>query len=312
MKAVFLDAKTFSEQVDLSAIKSQVKELNVYPVTAPEEVVERTFDADIIITNKVVIDADVIKQLPNLSLICVAATGVNNIDLDAATEANIVVKNVSGYAEYTLAQYVFSQILAHYSDIQHHNEFAQGATWPQSDTFCLHSKPMFELKEKTLGLVGYGVLAKAVERIALAFGMQVVIADRKDATKLRDGRQPFEAVMKNSDIISLHCPLTAETEHLIDAHALSLMKPTAMLINTARGAVVNSLDLKQALENNQIALAVLDVLEQEPPPADHPLLQAPLKNLKITGHIAWATLEAQQRLLTMLAGNIKAFKESSR
>ena len=310
MKAVFLDSETFSEGIAFNEIEQQVDQLDVYSMTSPEQVIERLEHAEIAITNKVVLDQQILNTLPALKLICVAATGVNNIDLAAAKALGITVKNVSGYAEYTVAQYVFSQILEHYSDIKTHNENTQAGNWQKANTFCLHGKPMWELKDKTIGLVGYGVLAKAVERLALAFGMKVLIAERKVAKTVRSERFAFEYVLSHADIVSLHCPLTSETDSLIDAEALNLMKPNAMLINTARGAVVNSQDLKKALEQQKIALAVLDVLEQEPPPKNHPLLNVELTNLKITGHIAWATMEAQQRLLGMVAENIKEYVNS--
>ena len=307
MKAVLLDSQTFSNGISFNEIEQQVQQLDVYPLTDSKHVVERLRGANIAITNKVVLDKKIIEALPELELICVAATGVNNVDLRAAQAHGVSVKNVSGYAEFTVAQYIFAQILEHFSNIKSHNTDTQAGHWQNAETFCLHGKPMWELKDKIIGLVGYGVLAQAVERIALAFGMNVIVAERKGALHVREGRSAFEKVLSNADIISLHCPLTVDTDGLIDANALSLMKSSAMLINTARGAVVNSLDLKRSLQNKQIALAVLDVLEQEPPPAGHPLLAEPMENLKITGHIAWATMEAQQRLLAMVADNIKQF-----
>lgn len=303
VKAVFLDSSTFSSKISFEAIE-QVAELTTYPVSTAEQVIARASEAQIIITNKVVVDAEMMARLPKLNLICVAATGMNNIDLAAAERIGITVKNVSGYAGTSLAQYVFAQILSHFSQIEKHNQNTKLGKWQQQPIFCLHDSPIVELQDKTLCLVGYGVLAKTVEQVALAFGMKVIIAERKGQSEPRENRVPFVEAITQADVISLHCPLTEDTENLIDRDVLNRMKSTAMLINTARGAVVNSEDLKQALLNKQIALAVLDVLEVEPPPPEHPLLDTRLDNLKLTGHIAWASIEAQQRLIDMLAKNI--------
>jgi glycerate dehydrogenase len=180
------------------------------------------------------------------------------------------------------------------------------------DTFCLHGNGSIELAGKTLGIVGYGSLGKAVANIAQAFEMKVLIAERPNATTIRPGRLAFSDVLKQADVLSLHCPQTAETENLINQERLAVMKSSTMLINTARGALVNNNDLLIALQTGEIAYAALDVLEQEPPPADHLLLNAKCDNLKITAHIAWASIEAQQRLINLLADNISSFKMAER
>ncbi|WP_448212070.1 D-2-hydroxyacid dehydrogenase [Colwellia sp. MEBiC06753] len=307
MKAVFLDAKTISEDISLCAISDLVDEFTCYPTTSYDQVIERLLGAQIVITNKVALDECTLSKLPNLKLICVAATGMDNINIIAAEKMGIVVKNVSGYAEYSIAQYVFSQILNHFHSIESHNEATKNGLWQQADVFCLHGEPIVELKNKTLGLIGYGVLANAVERVAIAFGMNVLVAERKGVIEVRENRVTFEYLLQEADIVSIHCPLVEETENLINNYALKLMKPEAILINTARGAIVNSEDLKAALLNNEIALAVLDVLELEPPAHDHPLLSVNIPNLKVTGHIAWATIESQQRLIKSIAANISEF-----
>ncbi|MFC4654175.1 D-2-hydroxyacid dehydrogenase [Rheinheimera marina] len=312
MKTVFLDRDTFSPGIHFSAIEKQASSLTCYGITQPTEVVERCRDADVIISNKVLLNADTLKQLPQLKLVCIAATGTNNIDLKAAQQLGIAVTNVAGYARHTVPQYVFAQILAHYSQTEHHNQNTAKGLWPQSPTFVVLGNPMYQLADKTLGLVGYGALAKGVEKIALSFDMKVIISEHAGATEIRPGRVSFDELLATSDIISLHCPQTPDTVGLINAAALSKMKPTAMLINTARGALVDNQALLSALQSKQIGYAVLDVLEQEPPPAEHILLNAKLDNLKITAHIAWACQEAQQDLVNIIGRNIQSFKAGER
>jgi len=312
MKAVFLDSQTFSENISFSPIEQQVTELTCYSTTTKEQVFERCQGAEIVITNKVVFTDEMLAKLPQLKLICIAATGYNNIDVEAATKLNIAVTNVSGYAGNSVAQYVLAQMLEYYQQTCHHNLNTENGRWQKSDTFCYHGNTITELAGKTLGVVGYGSLGQAVAKLAEAFGMSVLISERPNCSDIRHGRVSFEHTIAQADILTLHCPQTPETKNLINERVLGKMKPTAMLINTARGALINSLDLLGALKTKKIAYAVLDVLEQEPPPADHPLLialqQNDLPNLKITAHIAWASCEAQQRLINLLSNNISAFK----
>lgn len=312
MKAVFLDSQTFSTNISFSAIEQQVTQLTCYATTTAEQVFERCQGVDIVITNKVVLTAEILAKLPQLTLICIAATGYNNIDIDAARKHNIAVTNVSGYAGNSVAQYVLAQILEYYQQTSHHNTNTQQGHWQRSETFCYHGNTITELAGKTLGIVGYGSLGKSVAKLAEAFGMKILISERINKAQTRQGRVSFEHVIAQADLLSLHCPQTTDTTNLINADVLAKMKPSAMLINTARGALVNSTDLLTALKTKQIAYAVLDVLEQEPPPADHPLLIAQqendVDNLKITAHIAWASSEAQQRLINLLSDNIATFK----
>ena len=309
MKSVFLDRDTFNPEVDLSAIQQHCSSLECFAMTQPEQIVARCRDAEMIISNKVMLSAETLAQLPQLKLVCIAATGTNNIDLQAAKQQGVAVCNVQGYAVHTLPQYIFAQILSYYSKVAEHNRNTEQGLWQQSQTFCVLGPPMYQLANKTLGLVGYGALAQAVEKIALAFSMRVLIAERPGVSDLRPGRHSFEQVLTESDILSLHCPQTPETIGLINQQALAQMKRSAMLINTARGALIDNAALLDALRNKQIAYAVLDVLEQEPPPADHILLNAGLDNLKITAHIAWACQEAQQDLLNIVAANIASYKQ---
>jgi glycerate dehydrogenase len=307
MRAVFLDQQTFNAKTSLSPIANQLNELVCYSTTHAHEIIERCINAEVIITNKVVLSKEIIIQLPNLKLICIAATGSNNVDILAAKKQKIAVTNVSGYAQQSVAQYVFAQILEHYNQTSHHNNNTKQGLWQQSETFCYHGNSITELANKTLGIIGYGNLGKAVEKIAHAFNMSVLIAERPNVSEVREGRLSFKDVLQQADIITLHCPQTAETENLINDQTFNLMKPNGMLINTARGAVINNEALISALSNKKIAYAVLDVLDSEPPPADHPLLNCHLDNLKITAHIAWASLDAQQRLLDGIAKNISAY-----
>jgi len=307
MRAVFLDLKTFNAQTSLSAIKNQVAELICYAMTHTNEIVKRCIDAEIIITNKVVLNENIIQQLPKLKLVCIAATGSNNVDIIAAKKQGIAVTNVSGYAQQSVAQYVFAQILEYYNQTSHNNNNTEQGLWQKSQTFCYHGNAVTELASKKLGIIGYGNLGAAVANIANAFNMTVLIAERPNSQKIRVGRLPFDEVIQQADILTLHCPQTIETEGLINSDVLDLMKNNAMLINTARGAIIDNQALMSALTNKKIAYAVLDVLDCEPPPKDHPLLNCQLDNLKITAHIAWASTQAQQRLLDGIAKNIDAY-----
>ncbi|GAA5142215.1 D-2-hydroxyacid dehydrogenase [Thalassotalea piscium] len=308
MHAVFLDQHTFSEQVSFTVIEAQVDQFTGYPLTNTEQVLAHCQNAEVVITNKVVLTKEILCQLPKLSLICIAATGTNNVDLLAAKAQGIAVANVSGYSTPSVTQYVFSQILAHFSNIsQHHNNVAQGK-WQQHHSFCYHGIGSTEIAGKTLAIIGYGALGKSVAKVAQAFGMKVIVAERPKAAKIRDNRVSFTCALKQADIVSLHCPENEDTINLINSESLALMKPTAMLVNTARGAIINNMALVNALKNKQIAYAALDVLDQEPPRPNHPLLQPNIPNLSITAHIAWASFESQQRLLDLVASNIANYK----
>ncbi|MFT5297968.1 MAG: glycerate dehydrogenase [Colwellia sp.] len=311
MQVVFLDQQTFSPKISLDNIESEVSNLICYATTTQDQVIERCNSADIIITNKVILSKEILKQLPQLKLICIAATGMNNVDLPAAEALGISVNNVSGYSQNSVCQYVFAQMLEYFSNTAHHNDNTQQGHWQNSPTFCFHGKGSQELAGKKIGVIGYGNLGKAVASIAQAFGMEVLIAERPYATKIRENRHSFIHVLQQADVISLHCPQTPETENLINSKTLALMKTSALLINTARGGIVNSIELLHALKNNLISHAILDVLEQEPPSANHPLINAltnnEISNLSLTAHIAWASIESQQRLIDLVASNIQNF-----
>ena len=312
MKTVFLDYQTFSKDSDLTSLQQVVDDLTVYATTSPEQVIARCQNAEVVLSNKVLLNREILSQLPKLKLVCITATGINNIDIKAARALNIAVTNVGGYAKNSVAQYVFAQLLAYYSQIAHHNDNCQKGLWQQSDTFCLHGNGSIELAGKSIAIIGYGALGQKVAEIARAFDMKVLIAERPDATTIRPERMAFLAAIEQADIISLHCPQTLETQGMFNAKLFTRMKPSAILINTARGALINNEDLLNALNNEQIACAILDVLEQEPPPKDHILLAAQSPKLKITAHIAWASQQAQQTLLNLVAANISAFKQGLR
>ena len=283
---------------------SKLGNFQKFPRTPAEQVLERSKGAEALIVNKVIISSNVIEHLPKLRYIGVTATGTNNIDLEAAKNRNIAVSNVPGYSTDSVAQLVFAYILHLHSRVAEHNELVQNAAWANSADFSFQQTPLIELKNKKIGIIGYGAIGKKTAEIAKAFGMEVLIAALPIRT-YSESRPSLKEVLNQSDIISIHCPLTPETKHLINKEALSLMKETAILINTARGPIINETDLAEALKNKSIAHACLDVLSSEPPAANNPLLSTP--NTIITPHIAWASREARKRLLSEVALNLEAF-----
>jgi len=305
--AVLLDEASYTlGDLDLTALIEQVDHWDRYPATESGQRYERLENASIAVINKVRLDAELIASLPHLKLILLTATGTDNVDLDACRASGITVCNVSDYGTPSVAQHVFSLILALSTNLLNYaNETASGA-WSQATHFSTLSYPISELQDKTLGLIGYGTLAKGVEKLARAFDMQIVIAQRPGGEP-QAGRLVIDELLAQSDVVSLHCPLVDNTFHLIDAEALQKMKSSAILINTARGAVVDNAALAEALKSGEIKGAGIDVLEQEPPPADHPLLQPDVPNVIVTPHVAWASLEARQRLLDKVAGNLQAW-----
>lgn len=300
---VFLDSSTLGADIDLSPLEAL--SCRCWEMTHVEDIVERALAADYIVTNKVKITAETMARLPKLKLICVAATGTNNVDLKAAKERNIAVKNVTDYAGTSIAQLVFSYISELLLHTNHYAKLVEQGVWSKSPHFCVFDKPFIELAGKKIGLVGYGALARSVERVANAYDMQVLIAERKGEQQVRAGRSLFMEVIEQSDIISIHCPLTSETKDLIGDAELLQMKPSAILINTARGGIVNEAALLNALSTKQIAAAATDVLTVEPPNNDHPMLANQPNNLIITPHIAWATKEARERVLKKVIHNVQ-------
>lgn len=280
-----------------------------YDVTHSDQILERSKDADIIITSKVVLTAEIMKQLPKLKLIALTATGTNNIDLEAAQELGIEVKNVAGYSSVTVPEHVLGFIFALKHSLMNWYKDQLSKKWADSEQFCYFDYPITDVRGSVMGIVGKGSLGSEVGRLAEALGMKVLFAERKGATTIREGYLPFEEVLKQADIVSLHCPLTPQTENLINKESLKLMKPTAFLINTGRGPLVDEQALADALANKTIAAAALDVLCQEPPAKDNPLIVAAAKlpNLIITPHIAWASDSAVTTLVGKVNQNIEDF-----
>jgi glycerate dehydrogenase len=276
----------------------------VFPRTTAAEVIPRCREAEAIITNKVALDRSIIAALPRLQYVGVTATGYNIVDTEAAAERGIVVTNVPTYGTESVAQMVFALLLELTQHVGHHSRTVHDGRWATNDNFCYWDYPLLELSGLTLGIVGCGRIGTAVARIGAAFGMKVIAFDTA-AARQDVVRVDLETVFSQSDVVSLHCPLTPETGGLVNAARLSRMKPTAFLINTSRGPLVDEQALADALNNDRIAGAGVDVLSVEPPNADNPLLTA--KNCVITPHIAWATRAARMRLLETSIDNLRAF-----
>ncbi len=307
MKIVILDGFTLNPG-DLSWQPIQeLGDCNVYERTQVSEVLARCHDAQIIFTNKVILDANILAQLPHLKYIGVTATGFNVVDTIAAKKQGIVVTNTPAYGSDSVAQFVFSQLLNWAQPVAYYNDTVKQKRWAQSPDFCYYDAPMIELANLTLGIVGYGAIGKKVAQIALGFGMQVLIHSRTKPQDLPSGIRfvPLDDLAKNSDVISLHCPLTQNNTGFINAEFLASMKDSAYLINTGRGPLINEADLLNALKENVIAGAALDVLAVEPPDENNPLFE--VNNLTITPHIAWATLAARQRLMGIAVNNLQDF-----
>ena len=307
MKIVVLDGYTLNPG-DLSWDElEKLGEVTVYDRTAPEDVITRIGDAPVILTNKVVIDRKIMTSCPTLKYVGVLATGYNVVDIAAAHELGITVTNIPAYSTDSVAQMVFAHILNITNDIAKYADEAKIGKWSANQDFCYWNKPIIELANKTLGIVGLGNIGMAVARIALAFGMKVLAATSKPQSTLPDGitAGTVQDVLKNADIISLHCPLTDNTREMINSESIKTMKRTAILINTGRGPLVNEQDLAIALNNEEIVAYGTDVLSIEPARTDNPLLKA--KNCYITPHIAWATTEARTRLMTIAVENVRQF-----
>ncbi|MFQ5470643.1 MAG: 2-hydroxyacid dehydrogenase [Gammaproteobacteria bacterium] len=308
MAGVFLDVDSLDRNdLGLQTIKDTLPNWHFYNSTTPAQVSERIESAKVIITNKVVINREHLKKAPDLELICVAATGTNNVDIQAARTSGIAVCNVTGYATPSVVQHVFTLILNLTTNIHQYQSAVQSGQWHKSEQFCLLSYPISEVAGKKLGIIGYGTLGKAVADVANSFGMDVLISARP-GTDPSDTRVSLEQLLIESDIISIHSPLTDNTRNLISGRELAIMKSDALLINTARGGIVNEKTLAEALLSGTIGGAGIDVLSQEPPIADNPLLNNDIPNLIVTPHIAWASKESRQRLVNEIAKNINAWK----
>jgi glycerate dehydrogenase len=303
-RIVFLDRNTLQAEIRPPAFAHEWRE---YGETRPSEVVERLTGASIAIVNKVRIGERELAELPALKLIAVAATGTDNLDLKSCRERGVSVSNVRGYATHTLPEHVLMLILALRRNLSNYQRDLRAGKWQRAEQFCLLDHPIRDLHDSTLGIIGHGALGQSVERLARAVGMHTLVAERKGAGTVRVGRTPFAEVLGASDIITLHTPLNDETRNLIGAAELAGMRPTALLINCARGGVVDENALIEALRAGVIAGAGVDVLSREPPRAGHALLELDLPNLIVTPHVAWASLQAMQTLADQLIDNIEAF-----
>ena len=306
MKTVILDAYTVNPG-DLSwqPLYDIVDEVVVYERTSPEKVVARCKGAQIVLTNKVVLDAEVLNHLPHLTYIGVLATGYNVVDLEVASRQSITVTNIPTYSTNSVAQMVWAHILNITNRVDYYATKNREGRWSRNQDFCYYDFNHSELAGKTIGIVGLGNTGMATARIAQAFGMKVIAYTSKDELPAGMKKASMDEVFRESDIVSLHCPLTTETKGLVDKDRLGLMKPSAILINTSRGPVVNEADVADALNQGRIAAFGADVVSIEPAKPDNPLLKA--KNCFLTPHIAWATKEARQRLIDICIENVKAF-----
>lgn len=309
LTVVFLDHATIPEHIVLPNLTFE-HQWQQYDFTSPEQVVERIAGADIVITNKVSLTAELLVQAPNLKLIAVSATGTNNVDLDYCREHKIAVTNVQGYATRSVPEHVLAMMFALKRNlVGYHQDIAAGV-WQKDKQFCFFTHPITDIAGSTLGIIGSGSLGQAVAVLAKALGMKVVFAERKGVSPCRLGYMEFQRVIESADVLTLHCPLTPQTENLIAESELSAMKSSAIVINVGRGGLVNEADLVAALKAKQIAGAGCDVFTQEPADESNPLLaNQDLPNLLLTPHVAWGSDSSIQALCHILMDNIEKFQQ---
>ena len=308
MKAVFLDGYSLDRNdLDFSPVRAQVSSLDIYPKTQTTELSQRLALYDVILVNKVLLDRTSLEN-SNAKLICIAATGTDNIDLSACRDFGITVTNCQGYGTDSVAQHALGLMLNLSNHMFEYHQAVKDGHWHKSTQFCLLDYPIRELAGKTLGIVGYGTLGQRVAELGKAFGMNILISARPGSPP-DNGRVAFDELLQRVDFLSLHCPLTGATYHLIGERELSLMKPTACLINTARGALIDEAALAHALEERRIGGAGLDVVDGEPPGANCPFFKQSLPNLIITPHSGWGALEARQRIVQQISENIEKWAE---
>ena len=309
MKIVITDWKTVTNgDLSLDPIRS-FGEVTAYPLTAPADVAARIADADVVLCNKTPMTADVLRSAPNLRYIGLFATGYNNIDLDYTNAHGITVCNAGGYSTDAVAQHVFALLLHRMSQIAAYDRFTAEGHWIGSDVFSPFCYPMRELCGMTMGIVGYGNIGKAVARIALAFGMKVLVYTRTPKDDHTVSFVPLDTLLTQSDVVTVHCPLNDASKWLFNAQVFATMKPGAFFINTSRGGVVEETALRQALDSGHLGGAAVDVLDAEPMREDCPLLGAP--RLTITPHVAWAPLQTRERLLALVCDNLRAFLDGA-
>ena len=307
MKAVLLDWATMGPDLDITELQALLPDLEIYDDTDNNQMPERIASAEIVLGNKVMLSESLFNSAPDLRFIGLTATGTDNVDLVAAKERGIAVSNIRAYCTQSVAEHVFGCLLglAHKLDT-YAADVRQGA-WQEANNFCMLTHPIRELSAMTLGIIGYGELGKGVANIARAFNMDVIVAARPGADEIPDGRVSMDELLRRADAVTLHCPLSDATRKLFGAAEFAAMKKTAFLINTARGGLVDSQALVDALQEGEIAAAAVDVLPQEPPVNGDPLLDYKGRNLVVTPHIAWGTLTARQAAIDELTANIAAF-----
>lgn len=306
-KGVFLDVGSVdSGDIAWSPLKAMARQWGWHQMTGPQQILRRIIDAELAISNKVVLDRGCLTACENLKLICIAATGSNNVDLEAAAELGIAVTNVTGYATPSVVQHVFSLILSLITHQHNYRMAVARGDWQQASHFCFLDYPIWELSGKCMGILGHGELGRGVSRLAEAFGMQVLVAQRPGRAPAH-GRLPLDRLLPLVDVLSIHVPLVENTRNLIGARELALMQSHALLINTARGGIVNETALADALVRGELGGAGVDVVTTEPPVDGNPLLNPDIPNLIVTPHIAWASREARQRLIDGATANIQAF-----
>lgn len=308
MKAVFLDLATLGEDISASNLRQAHADWDFHLRTEADQVLERIADATILVCNKVIVSSETMQQAKSLKLICVIATGTNNVDLAAAKHLGIAVTNVTGYGTASVVQHVFALLFALTTNLLDYDRLVRSGAWQQATAFCLLDFPITELAGKTMGIIGYGELGKGIASAAKAFGMKVLIAQGTGNTKDTD-RLPLDELLPQVDVLSLHVPLVENTKNLIGRDELARMKPDSLLINCARGGVVDEAALAHALKKGVIGGAGVDVLTTEPPTRGNPLLDPSIPNLIVTPHIAWASRQARQRLLDDVAKTIGAFHQ---
>ncbi|MDY6458983.1 MULTISPECIES: 2-hydroxyacid dehydrogenase [Acinetobacter] len=309
MKAVFLDYVSLDQNdLNFKDLENIFDEWEIYPSTSSEQLLERIQNVDVIISNKVVVNAEAIQQCPNLKLILISATGTNNIDLVQAKKQGVVVCNCQAYGTSAVAQHTLMLMLNLATSFKQYERAVQNGDWNKASQFCLLDYPIIELEGKTLGILGYGELGKAVAKLAEAFGMKILVGALPNRP-VQENRIPFNELLSQVDFLTLHCPLSTDTQNLIDAKAFDAMKHSAFLINCARGGIVNEQDLADALIAGKIAGAATDVLMVEPPKDGNVLLNSEIPNLLITPHSAWGSVDARQRIVQQMVENVEAFKK---
>ncbi len=307
MKGCILDQRSLDrDDIDIGSLLDQLDHWDHFPATRHEQAAERIDGAAVVITNKVRLDRETILCSPALKLVLIAATGTDNVDLETCRERGIVVCNARQYSRPAVVQHTFTLMLALLTNLPAYRDDVRAGKWSDSDVFCLLDHPIRELEGRTLGIVGLGDLGGRVADIGRAFGMKVIVAARPGTTPSGD-RLPMAEFLGAADVISLHCPLTPETHHLLSMDAFRRMRDDAILVNTARGAIVDAPALADALRAGEIGGAGIDVLDEEPPPEDHPLLAADIPNLIVTPHTAWGTRESRERLVAQMAENLSAW-----